>query len=300
MTDNAYDEISQIVLPKGVQRDIDKVENSDNWILKYEMYNENKEAARILSGLNSEIMERYNPIILSNGCSAYFNKSLYPKVNEFERKLRKLLYLASSLTEEEEYASKVCDLEEKTFGEIFTILFIDRSFVDNVKTRINGQKGMSGVFTRQEIIEVIQGLEENTLWDNLLGKECASTLRKKFYEIKEYRNDVMHAHNIDVERFNKATKLFTTINGELDSAIGKLIGTHEDNESTSMVAKDFNKILGAALQNMQSSIKLSGIAEAFDAMYSPQMKEKWEILSKAMSEQVTKNLTVSLGQGILR
>ena len=56
---------------------------------------------KILDPLNRQVCEKYKPTVLTNECSAYFNKALYPIVNEFERKLRKLLYLASSLQSDE-------------------------------------------------------------------------------------------------------------------------------------------------------------------------------------------------------
>lgn len=285
-TDDKKNQIENKQLPDGVEQEIETIENSSNWILRYSMEGENEKTAKVLSRLNSDIVNTYNPLVLSNGCSAYYNKSLFPDINEFERKLRKLLYLASRLSENKEYITIIKDLEAKDFGEIFTLLFIDTNFVNNVKTKVNGQKGSSGSFTRKEIIEIIQNIEEKTLWDELLQYECVPTLRKKFYEIKAYRNDVMHAHNMDYMGFNDARKLFRSANEEFDTAIGELIGAKEDNIPT-FVVKDFNKILGNALQNQ---IDFSGLSDALSALYPPEIRDKWQNLGKVLNEQTKLSL----------
>lgn len=61
---------------------------------------------------------------------------------------------------------------------------------------------------------LIKKLDENTLWDTLLGCDCAETLRKQFGELRAYRNDVMHAHNINLTQYRSAKRLFQKVNVE--------------------------------------------------------------------------------------
>lgn len=79
--------------PENVRCSIQNIEDSSCWIAVYEASGENLPSAKILSKTNDYIMSKFNPTILTNESAAYFNKSLYPYFNEFERKLRKLLYL---------------------------------------------------------------------------------------------------------------------------------------------------------------------------------------------------------------
>lgn len=222
------------------------------------------EAAKILDPLNRKVCENYRPTVLANECSAYFNKALYPIVNEFERKLRKLLYLASSLHGDENSQKVIVGLEEQELGNIFETLFSDAAFVKKAKETIN--KTLSWQFTRAELLDAINKLDENRLWTLLLGDDCVETLCSSFSEIRNYRNDVMHAHNIDYEQFNKAHKLFKKVNTELDSAIGKLIGAKETN--TKVTSTDFNNTLSSALAALHSPIDTSGLLVVSEALKS--------------------------------
>ena len=83
--------------PDKVNVDFFDIENSTCWIAQYTMGGENEDSAKALSLINDYIVEHFNPTILTNESSAYYNKKLFPDINEFERKLRKLLYLKSAI-----------------------------------------------------------------------------------------------------------------------------------------------------------------------------------------------------------
>ena len=254
-------ELESFAVSEKIHKEISTIENSPCWTLCLSIDSESKEAAKLLDSLNSQICDQFNPTVLSNGCSAYFNKSLYPIVNEFERKLRKLLYLASALQGDDDVHKVIIDLESKDLGKIFVALFSDSGFVKCVKEKIN-QKTWQ--FTRAELLTAIEELEEKPLWDTLLGCECVKTLREQFGELRKYRNDVMHAHNINQEEFRTAKGLFEKVNEELGVAIGKLIGAKEENEA--IIPADFNGTLGAALSAMQNQVDTSSLISAFEML----------------------------------
>lgn len=203
-------DLENLSISPKVTKEITTIENSKCWTLLISVPGVSMEAAKILDPLNRKVCENYRPTVLANECSAYFNKALYPIVNEFERKLRKLLYLASSLHGDENSQKVIVGLEEQELGNIFETLFSDAAFVKKAKETIN--KTLSWQFTRAELLDAINKLDENRLWTLLLGDDCVETLCSSFSEIRNYRNDVMHAHNIDYEQFNKAYKLFRKVN----------------------------------------------------------------------------------------
>lgn len=170
----------------------------------------------------------YSPLVLSCESSEYYNRMLFPLVNVLERKLRKLLYLAASISDNTEAKKSIQRLEEKDFGEIFDLLFIDINFISNLKRRINADAKSEfngkGKYSKYEIQSYLDALDENLLWDIILGKEDVPTLRRRFRDVQMYRNDVMHAHNIESSIYKSAEYLFKKINTELDVAIGRLIG----------------------------------------------------------------------------
>lgn len=153
-TDKYKADLENLVIPEKVFKEVEEIEDSECWTLTLSIDSESEEAAKLLDPLNIQICEKYNPTVLSNECSGYFNKSLFPIANEFERKLRKLLYLASSLQGDNESHKVISDLEVKDLGEIFTTLFSDENFVKGVKELVN-QKTWR--FTRTELLAAIGG-----------------------------------------------------------------------------------------------------------------------------------------------
>ena len=255
-------DLESMVVPEKVTKEVAAIENSKCWTFSISVGGESKDAARILDPLNRQVCEKYKPTVLTNECSAYFNKALYPTVNEFERKLRKLLYLASSLRGDEKSQNVIVRLEEQDLGTIFEMLFSDAIFVKKAKESVT--KTLSWQFTRAELLDALNKLDENKLWTVLLGDDCAKTLCESFSELRNYRNDVMHAHDIGYERFNAAQKLFKKVNNELDLAIGKLIGAKEAN--TDVTPADFNSTLSSALAAVHSQVDTSSLLAASEAL----------------------------------
>lgn len=294
-TSNKYKaDLERLVVPEKITKEIVEIENSECWTLLISVVGESKEAARILDPINRQVCEKYKPTVLTNECSAYFNKALYPIVNEFERKLRKLLYLASSLQGDEKSQKVIVGLEEQELGSIFEMLFSDAVFVKKAKEMVT--KTLSWQFTRAELVDAINKLDENKLWTTLLGDDCAKTLCRSFSELRNYRNDVMHAHNIDYERFNKAQKLFKKVNIELDSAIGKLIGTKEENAEVTPV--DFNNALSSALAAMQSQVDTSSLFSALEMLKSAAPNQL--MISPEVSKSLSQIGQFALGEYTLK
>lgn len=236
-------DVKKFVTGDNITTDLIEIKGSKCWVWVLKCKGDNEKVARELDQKNTEICGRFNPTILINECSAYFNKSLFPLINEFERKLRNLLYLASSLKGDKDLNARITNLESMDLGSIFDWLFTDVEFFKSVKGMINK---MTWNFTRDEVLRSINKLEENVLWDSVLGKERVETLRKNFDSVREHRNHVMHAHNIDYTQFQSAKKLFKEINKELDSVIGELSGIKDDNNIV-MPTQDFYSRLASSM-----------------------------------------------------
>ena len=293
-SDKYKDDIEDLVVPEKVTKEVVAIENSECWTLSISVAGEGKNAAKMLDPLNRQVCDKYKPTILTNECSAYFNKALYPIVNEFERKLRKLLYLASALNGDEDSQKVIVRLEERELGKIFEIHFSDEAFVKKAKETVN--RTLSWQFTRLELLDAINKLDEKKLWTILLGDDCAKTLCGSFSELRNYRNDVMHAHNIDYERFNKAEKLFKKVNAELDLAIGKLIGAKEENAEVTPV--DFNSTLSSALETRQSQVYTNSLLDVSEALKS--IMSNQPIISPELSESLSQIGRFAIGEYTLK
>lgn len=232
--------------PEKVQKEIQEIENSDCWTVTYSAPGENRETAILLSNINEFVIEHFHPTILTNESSAYFNKALFPHINEFERKLRKFLYLKSALNKDNDSSKNIKDLEQKDLGQIFELLFSDSNFVNEARKMIHAK---SWQFTKDEIILSLQELTEHTLWDDLIGVDSVPSLRKSFPSLRTFRNDVMHAHNINAKTYKVALSLVKEINSQLDLEIGKIIKQKEINAELSE-NNSYNAALSSALHSM--------------------------------------------------
>lgn len=250
--------------PDKVTTECYSIDNSDCWIVSYSVVGENENGAKLLSGVNEYIVKKFSPTVLSNGSSAYFNRMLFPCINEFERKLRKLLYLKSALNKGDKAVENISGLESKDLGEIFTLMFTDDSFIRSVKTTVNDK---TWAFTKDEIIKSLNNIAENTKWDSLIGVDSVSELRNNFVLAKNYRNDTMHAHNINVKTYKDAKKLFERINDQIDEEISKIIKIAEE-EPERMEESKFNSELRLAMQELDLAKQLR---ESISIAQSPEI-----------------------------
>jgi hypothetical protein len=270
----------EVYKPDGVSVDVYSIENTPLWTATYSLSSKNEESAKKLSEIHTTIMQ-YSPLVLLCESSEYYNRILFPLINELERNLRKLLYLVASISDNEKAKESIKQLEEKDLGDIFDLLFIDPNFILNMKKRINAEakSEFNGKtkYSKGEIKSYLDSLVELTLWDAILGEKDVPTLRSYFRDVQTYRNDAMHAHNIGKELFGKARYLFDKINKELDSAIGNLIGTSEEK----LVERKLE--VNTAISSALVAMDLSAISDALKGVsLSPAVLEMFSQMSKIL------------------
>lgn len=264
--------------PQSVHVEYSDIKGSECWIVSYLTTSNSEKSAKLLSKVNDYVLAEFQPIVLTNESAAYFNRSLYPVINEFERKLRKLLYLKSALNKGETASGNIEDLEAKDLGTIFELLFTDEKFVKNVRKVVNEKTWQ---FSRDEIIKSIKNLSEETLWKKRIGENSAPTLQKEYITVKDYRNDVMHAHNISYEEYREAKSLFKRINKQLDTEVGLILAVAE-RLPNGIESSDYNAALSAALLSMKQSFATSEYAQlmaTIQASISPSMLQLQKIAS---------------------
>lgn len=202
---------------ENLKIDYKEFDTQEYWAIKYEYGGNGEAQAKLFSAINCAFITLFDPIVLVNESAEYFNRILYPLINKFERYLRKFLYIRVVQCDVKKFEHILKEIETKDFGEIYNILFVDHKFVAEVKSITKSLN------TRTEIVDAITGLEENTAWDILVNDGTLSIIKKNFETIKDYRNDVMHAHNINYDTYKKAKKLFGDTNSELEKEIQKNI-----------------------------------------------------------------------------
>lgn len=286
---NATLEEAKSFQPKGIKTVWTQMEKTDNWIATFSLPESFGNAKR-LSELNTQVMSRFHPVVLVNDSAAFYNKKLYPIVNEFERVLRKALYLKGSLHKGEKAVENLKDLETKEFGKLFDLLFTDDDFIKRVKEQVNSK---TWNYSKNEILDSIKGLTESTLWDMLFAEP--QTLSKKFVEVRKYRNDVMHAHNIDSETYDKAMDLFQTINKELKSEISRIVKQKDESSDYSEVIH--NAIAIQKNREIEPDIeKLRSLLAKYAPMSISEVYERLGYDRKQYDEIVHQFMTMTVNQ----
>jgi hypothetical protein len=294
-----YREVIEAYKPKGITARTSDIENTPLWIASYTVVHRDDYHAKTLSESHAYIM-RYSPTILTCESSEYYNKRLFPLVNEMERKLRKLLYLAASISGDKD-ADKIKNIEQLSFGELFELLFVSQDFILGMKKRINAAKGSEfdgkGMYSKAEIRLYLDGLEEHTLWNKILSDKAAQTLINRFRDAQSYRNDVMHARNIERESFRDAYRLFNKINEELSIEIDKIIVQAKEepekvkNDVNSSILDTLAAMDSEALRNALLTNSLSPhLLMALQGIYPPSVPPILEELIKTTSNPMQKAL----------
>lgn len=88
--------VTRVIAPR---KEITQI-NDNCWTLEFYIKSDDDETSKHLSKVH-EAIKVFSPVILLNEASQYFTKKLYPDVNEFEVKLRKFLFLAFALTNDD-------------------------------------------------------------------------------------------------------------------------------------------------------------------------------------------------------
>lgn len=219
-----------------------QVEKGRCWYAQISVNGSNEQAARDLSDIDMYVQEHFAVTLLRSDCSAYFTDKLYPLLSSFERTLRKLLYIFSAINNDDESAKNIKELEKKTIGQIFTMLFIDDAFVSSIKDSIKGAN--RDIFSKDNILKLISSVDEKTVWDSLMGDDISPTLRKNFQEVRSIRNNVMHAHNINWNEYENSRKLLRKIIKEMDAVLDDV----SIKESIATKKPSYNHTLSDALK----------------------------------------------------
>lgn len=219
-----------------------QVEKGKCWYAQISVNGSNEQAARDLSDIDMYVQEHFAVTLLRSDCSAYFTNKLYPLLSSFERTLRKLLYIFSAINNDDESLKNIKELEKKTIGQIFTMLFIDDAFVSSIKDIIKGAN--RDIFSKDDILKLISSVDEKTVWDSLMGDDIVPTLRKNFQEVRSIRNNVMHAHNINWNEYENSRKLLRKIIKEMDTALDDV----SIKESIATKKPSYNHTLSDALK----------------------------------------------------
>ncbi len=290
------------LLPKGnftatneliVKKRSNTVKGKDNYLLTLKVLDETEKGAEALSEYHIQIKQILldNKItfrILLNEAAQYFAKDLFPLLCEFETKLRKFIQSAMfDINEqaEQEIISRLKKfeiikkednvlsenfLEFSDLGEIIDFLFSNDELYKEFE---NYKKKQGNIYrTKEDLIKFIENSDKQRVWDKYFSENFSdSILPEKIFEIKGYRNDVMHFHEIDGEKYSNAKNAIKLVIADLDKQLKKGIVLEPSDEIVQTIASNPNyfasvgKVLASVynylssekmVENIQNALKL--------------------------------------------
>lgn len=247
------------------------IPNTDIHIYEFNCNDEqsitDEECAKNLDNLSQRLIACYPDgfQIISSESSQHFCRQLYTLVVAFETKLRYALYISRALFEngsvdkqsfQYQVEKQKKSIEEIDFGQIYDAVFTDNEFKSKLL------KEYSSNLTKADLVKLIQSINENTMWHNIVGTKY-DFIEKHFLEIKDYRNHVMHNHLISFSDYQTASGILQKANDELDRAIrDKLIV----NQSSYLNTVDIVEVLSGIIKFL--GLAALKINESADSEYT--------------------------------
>lgn len=170
---------------------------------------------------------------ISNDLSEYFLERLYPKVQNYELKLRKIFILALSPLEDDQVIKIIKEntndkvdlskihtaesVEKLQIGELHYLIFeLNLNPINNLHEHFENFQARNEV----ELKKMVKTALPTTIWDkhfsSFLKNSESSVLPGTYNQIREYRNNIMHFHTIHYRRYQKIDKLLSSAIQELE------------------------------------------------------------------------------------
>lgn len=276
-----------------------KTAGKDNFLLTLSCDANNLKSAQALSEVASRIEEVFRNQhikfrLLTNGASQFFAQDLYPRVCEFETKLRKFIHC--TLFDVDDEANKkafeklqsmgVIDKDAKytkhrdllsntTLGNLFAFLFSN----DALFNRIEEYKHRKFA-TREDLLKFIQEVPEKSIWELLFVSDFGDSMLPLLTEkISDCRNDVMHFNNINSENYNEYLTALKNGIADLDKQIAKGIILENTDENAGKLSENSNYLQRVAsvlmvavslkvLQNITNPSYLDALQNVSDTILS--------------------------------
>ena len=275
-----------------------KTKGKDNYILRLKTDGNDLDDAKALSEASQKIEklmddEKVTIKMLSNESSQFFVKTLYPYLCEYETKLRnfinvtlfdineaaeiKVVNQLKKTNIDGKHLNFNCDfLEYSELGDIATFLFSN----DELYKEVENYKKNNRFASRAEFIEFIEKSSKKTIWEEFFQDNFEdSILPKTIWDIKNFRNDVMHFHNISFERYEEGLVLIKRGIEDLDKQLKKGIVLEDTEENVSVLSENTNYSL-----NLYNTIyALYKIPEALQKVYSIYERINYQPLLTAIS-----------------
>lgn len=253
---------SSTSLNKPIEKIIEQFSNQEDMhIVTISVNSDSLDVARTLSEIRDDVLSECDDsvLMLEDGPSEKFERTLFELIATFERRFRELLIVRICNEKGSLDDKLIGELEKKNLGELFEIVFTDQEFNNKVKSVVNDKK--SRRFEKKDLAKTIGQMEENTLWSQYFNDDWLSTVAEEHETIRVFRNDVMHAHRMSYKDYRRARTLAEKANWEMGQVI-YIRSTHVDFTSFSKVVSGFAE----SISKVMTQIDLRGMAQVVQTM----------------------------------
>ena len=212
-----------------------------NYLLQLSSKDESDEGAIALCEIKERVDVAFSASnidcrLLTNEASQYYGRKLFPLVSAYETKLRRFIqsvlfdikdeaasYIikrlkAANIINADADIKKANLLELSELGDVIDFLFSNDELAKEIKEFTSKNRN----FTRDELTALITNSNKHTVWEDFFEKDFPdSLLPNTLVEIKNYRNDVMHFHEINYKKYRSAQKALSDGIKDLDKQIAK-------------------------------------------------------------------------------
>lgn len=211
-----------IDLPNGIERKLGKypAEQGSLFLLSFTIKGNSLNSAKRLAKLCDCLPINENVRRLVDDTSKKFCETLFDSYCQFERGLRTALTLAMCAVKGNFDKLSISRLEKLNLNEFYQIYFTDKAFNSQLKLLVNNKGGQ---FQKQEIINAIDGMKENIVWDSLFGENDMAIVRSRFFDIRNIRNQIMHLHNMPLSTYEEARALLGQANDEIGVYVNRVM-----------------------------------------------------------------------------
>lgn len=230
------EQLSNITIPDNVSKRVYCYAGLHS--VTYEINDKSLISAKTLSDIRKSFVDNKIDCYISiDEAIEFFNVSLYPKFNMFERNLRRLIYIIaikSGDREMLEYANIITI--HRSFGKLMEKLFKNEEKLKPIKKRSYNSEFMKQMTERQ-----IDGLSKKTLWSYFVAQNSFTAAHSK--ELGDCRNDVMHSNEMSFETFVHMDHVIEESNREVELLIAQYLNrtyiSTPAQEALKKIAKNF-------------------------------------------------------------
>ncbi len=269
--------------------------NGEYFFKIYTLGKENLRTAKVLNNINNEIKRSiqhkdYYIIQTYDESSKYLCDKIYPKFNEFERKIRRLIYLIliksfGKLWAQETISAELKDkinnkvhstdaiieqaLQEMDIKDLENFLFEPRYWF-NLENVINNDLSLENVkgLEKDEILKRLEKIQKYKLWDKCFSEIKITDLEEKLENIRKLRNKVAHFKEITLDAYADGQKLLKSIIKEIDVAIEKASLTNYDLSMSKDILESFVDMTKRIMESINTTLKPLSSSLVFEAFTS--------------------------------